>query len=104
MYKLRKLQINTSYERVLFYICLHTILRMLKYVNHSRYITKNSVLLTYLKNNNTYVDISKKAFLKGCKVSYYICKVYISKKKSIYSILHFVHMAFIKHRRGSAGV
>lgn len=97
MYKLRKLQINTSYERVLFYICLHTILRMLKYVNHSRYITKNSVLLTYLKNNNTYVDIYKKAFLKGCKV-------YISKKKSIYSILHFVHMAFIKHRRGSAGV
>ena len=70
---------------------------MLKYVNHSRYITKNSVLLTYLKNNNTYVDIYKKAFLKGCKV-------YISKKKSIYSILHFVHMAFIKHRRGSAGV
>lgn len=97
MYKLRKLQINTSYERVLFYICLHTILRMLKYVNHSRYITKNSVLLTYLKNNNTYVDIYKKAFLKGCKV-------YISKKKSIYSNLHFVHMAFIKHRRGSAGV
>ena len=97
MYKLRKLQINTSYERVLFYICLHTILRMLKYVNHSRYITKNSVLLTYLKNNNTYVDIYKKAFLKGCKV-------YISKKKSIYSILHFVHMAFTKHRRGSAGV
>ena len=97
MYKLRKLQINTSYERVLFYICLHTILRMLKYVNHSRYITKNSVLLTYLKNNNTYVDIYKKAFLKGCKV-------YISKKKSIYLILHFVHMAFIKHRRGSAGV
>ena len=97
MYKLRKLQINTSYERVLFYICIHTILRMLKYVNHSRYITKNSVLLTYLKNNNTYVDIYKKAFLKGCKV-------YISKKKSIYSILHFVHMAFIKHRRGSAGV
>ena len=97
MYKLRKLQINTSYERVLFYICLHTILRMLKYVNHSRYITKNSVLLTYLKNNNTYVDIYKKAFLKGCKV-------YISKKKSIYSILHFVHMAFITYRHASAGV
>ncbi len=49
VYILRKLQINTSYERVLFYICLHTILRMVKYVNHSRYITKNSVLLTYLK-------------------------------------------------------